>query len=249
MATTTGDESKQCRICLDTDNPDDLISPCLCSGGSAFIHRQCLDRWRSENIRGIGFKSCDICHFEYVIETIVDDPKAERTRLLKYYAFVIRDTTALILLVQLVILGLTFIVKRLDKKSENIKNQFPNWMNTFIIYYLTTVIILLALIGFIAMIILCRSGNWNFNPFSTGRSGTNSNGIVACVIVFIIIFVLIGLVVGVFISGVILGKITKHHSSKLWLRQEAQKYVVKDFQGKRAELEKYNLTLASLAMP
>ncbi|CAF4383346.1 unnamed protein product, partial [Adineta steineri] len=82
--------------------------------------------------------------------------------------------------------------------------------------------------GFIAMIILCRSGNWNVNPFSTGRSG---------------------LVVGVFISGVILGKITKHHSSKLWLRQEAQKYVVKDFQGKRAELEKYNLTLASLAMP
>ncbi|CAF3354862.1 unnamed protein product, partial [Rotaria sp. Silwood2] len=31
----------------------------------------------------------------------------------------------------------------------------------------------------------------------------------------------------------------KHHTSKLWLRQEAEKYIIKDFQGRRKELEKY----------
>jgi hypothetical protein len=31
----------------------------------------------------------------------------------------------------------------------------------------------------------------------------------------------------------------KHHASKLWLRQEAEKYTVKDFQGRRGDLEKY----------
>ena len=37
----------QCRFCLETDSDKNnpLISPCLCSGSVAFIHRNCLLRW------------------------------------------------------------------------------------------------------------------------------------------------------------------------------------------------------------
>ena len=59
---------KQCRICLDNDNPDDIISPCLCSGSSAYVHRKCLNDWRSATIHGKGFKFCYLCQFEYVLE-------------------------------------------------------------------------------------------------------------------------------------------------------------------------------------
>ncbi|UJR07346.1 hypothetical protein I4U23_011632 [Adineta vaga] len=234
------EEPKQCRICLDTDNSTDLISPCLCSGGSAFIHRQCLDRWRSENIRGIGFKSCDICHFEYVIESVNNDEIAERTRRLKYYLYVTRDTTVLFLLVQLVIVGVAFIIKLIDKNSEHIKDNFPQWMNVFVIYYLSAVIVLLALIGFITLIIAQCSSN--------SRGGCNLNGGSGCGIVLLIFFVLIGLVVGIVLSAKILQEIVERHTNKLWLRQEAKKYIVKDFQRHRDELEKYNLTLAALAI-
>ncbi|CAF4154999.1 unnamed protein product [Rotaria sordida] len=48
--TVANNQLKQCRICLDNDNPTDIISPCLCSGGSAYIHRKCLNDWRSENV-------------------------------------------------------------------------------------------------------------------------------------------------------------------------------------------------------
>ncbi|CAF4008937.1 unnamed protein product [Rotaria sordida] len=47
--TAANNQLKQCRICLDNDNPNDIISPCLCSGGSAYVHRKCLNDWRSEN--------------------------------------------------------------------------------------------------------------------------------------------------------------------------------------------------------
>src|ERR1700722_10226624 len=91
--------SKLCRICLDNDNPKDLISPCLCSGGSAYVHRKCLDDWRSGNTNGRAFKVCEVCQFEYVIEPVVDDPSADKKRLLVFRLLVTRDITLIILLI------------------------------------------------------------------------------------------------------------------------------------------------------
>ena len=76
--------SNSCRICFENDNPMDLISPCLCKGGSAYVHRKCLDNWRSLNENGRAFKFCDVCQFEYVVEPVVDDPSADRKRLLMF---------------------------------------------------------------------------------------------------------------------------------------------------------------------
>ncbi|KAL8158717.1 hypothetical protein V2J09_000254 [Rumex salicifolius] len=38
-----------CRICLECDGEEDdeLISPCMCKGTQQFVHRSCLDHWRS----------------------------------------------------------------------------------------------------------------------------------------------------------------------------------------------------------
>ena len=241
------DELKQCRICLDNNNPDDIISPCLCSGGSAFVHRQCLNNWRAVNTRGKGFKFCDICQFEYVIETVLNDPKDERERLLKYHFYVIRDSIALILLVLSIILGVALILKAIDRKSENIKSLYPSSMNEFSIYYLSAFIILLAVVGAVAVItFFCVSGgNGIFNTNNRGSTSRNSSGnssttgLFTGVIVIVIVCALIGFVVGIIASVIVLRKIMKHHASKLWLRQEADKYIVKDFQRQRSELEKY----------
>lgn len=47
----------------DADNP--LISPCLCSGGSSFIHRQCLQQWRLHGNRTDSFYKCPTCGYRY----------------------------------------------------------------------------------------------------------------------------------------------------------------------------------------
>ena len=152
---TTEDAYRSCRICLDTENVDDMISPCLCSGGSAFIHRSCLDRWRSENVGGKGFKICNVCQFEYIIETILNDPKDERQRLIKYYFSVTRDVIGVVILIQLVVLGLAWLLRWIDKNDGSIKQQYPDYIPNIIIYYLSALILLLAIIGFIAFLIYC----------------------------------------------------------------------------------------------
>lgn len=62
-------EEKQCRICLESTNPEDLIHPCLCRGFSRYVHRHCLDQWRVQNNHQ-HFFACDICHYEYRISRV-----------------------------------------------------------------------------------------------------------------------------------------------------------------------------------
>lgn len=59
---------KICRICLESENPDNMIAPCRCSGHSKYVHRYCLDTWRSQNVNSENFKKCRECLFEYRLQ-------------------------------------------------------------------------------------------------------------------------------------------------------------------------------------
>jgi E3 ubiquitin-protein ligase DOA10 len=71
------DEKASCRFCFVDENPDDLIVPCKCIGSSRVVHRACLDNWRSTDVSGKNFKTCNVCHFDYILEKdpILDDTK------------------------------------------------------------------------------------------------------------------------------------------------------------------------------
>ncbi|KAF3610264.1 hypothetical protein DY000_02044960 [Brassica cretica] len=51
-----------CRICLENDRGDELISPCMCKGTQKLVHRSCLDHWRSLNDGGFAFSNCTTCN-------------------------------------------------------------------------------------------------------------------------------------------------------------------------------------------
>lgn len=239
---TDSDGTKQCRICFDDENASELISPCLCSGGSAFVHRQCLNRWRAENINGRGFKICNVCQFEYVIEPVPVDPDAERQRLLKYYSFVIRDSTALFMFIQFIILSVGFLLKFIDKNRQFIKNLYPDSTNEFLIYYSSSIILLLAIVGAITLLLFfCIASTRNTSSSNTrgSRGSSGTSRLFTGVMAIIIVCALVGFIVGLICSIVFLQKITKHHARKLWLLQEAEKFIVRDFQDCQSELESY----------
>ena len=48
---------RQCRICLDTENPLDMVSPCRCRGSAEFIHRRCLE----DHLRFYPDRYCTVC--------------------------------------------------------------------------------------------------------------------------------------------------------------------------------------------
>ena len=57
--------SRACRICLGGEEDGELISPCLCRGTSAFVHRECLNNWRRMSQNPTSFWRCDSCRYNY----------------------------------------------------------------------------------------------------------------------------------------------------------------------------------------
>ena len=49
-----------CRICFESGG--DLIVPCKCNGHSKYVHRECLETWRTFALNN---NTCEICNVEY----------------------------------------------------------------------------------------------------------------------------------------------------------------------------------------
>ena len=251
---------KSCRICLDSTNPTDLISPCLCKGGSAYVHRKCLDDWRALNKNDRGFKFCEVCQFEYIIETVDDNPSADKKRLWIFRLLVARDITAIVLLIQAFIIGLAFLMQGADKNNHAIRDLYPSSMSSYGVYYLSSLILFLAVLGLFGLIGFCfimgsndqttRSnyscvycffycGNCN-NCNGGGNCNCNGGGgggegIVVVLLVIVVLFAILGIFFGIIIGTIIVKEILARHAKKLWLRQETKKYIVKDLQGRAHE--------------
>lgn len=57
MATAT------CRFCFEDDDASAMISPCKCKGTSEFVHKACLDKWRSMTSKNND--TCYTCRSHY----------------------------------------------------------------------------------------------------------------------------------------------------------------------------------------
>jgi len=166
-------DEMQCKICLETDG-NDLIAPCYCSGSSKWIHRSCLDTWRSTHA-GRAFTHCGLCGFEYVIE-MADDSRDEECRRIRWKMYVARDTLAVFLLIQAVIIILGFIVKAMDVNGVA-REAFPHFLSDHekTSYYIWGFIVFLASLGLIGTVLKCinhplfeTGGNRPANPYVHG---------------------------------------------------------------------------------
>ncbi|KAJ6892796.1 E3 ubiquitin-protein ligase MARCH8-like isoform X2 [Populus alba x Populus x berolinensis] len=90
-------DQPQCRICLDNEG-EDLIAPCHCKGTQKYVHRSCLDNWRSTK-EGFAFAHCTECRAMFVLRANVP---ADRWWLrLKFQFLVARDHAFIFVVVQL----------------------------------------------------------------------------------------------------------------------------------------------------
>lgn len=73
MNETSPREEVICYICRESsileDNVEDtLISPCLCSGSSRWVHRACLNFLLDEQLYSANHPHCQICLYPYKLE-------------------------------------------------------------------------------------------------------------------------------------------------------------------------------------
>ena len=63
-------DENECRICFELETLDDqFIYPCKCKGTSKYVHKSCLNSWRTLNTDNEAFNICMECRGEYDIIT------------------------------------------------------------------------------------------------------------------------------------------------------------------------------------
>jgi hypothetical protein len=125
IETTSNSETKNaseqpiCRICMD-DTVVDMIAPCLCSGSSKFVHRSCLDKWRSSPSSNYSkFNECGVCKFKY--EYIRDYSKSK----FKLFLNKLKEHFYLLVRLTFVIIGILMICYT---AGLAVRNDFNNWI-------------------------------------------------------------------------------------------------------------------------
>lgn len=123
--------------------PDDpLISPCMCDGGSKYVHRRCLQLWREASLQNgtAAYYQCEVCHYKYqfrrmAVGAVLGSP------------WTAGATFALALAASSFVLGFVPIIQALlDVKSS-------------LLLHLADGLILVGLIGFLVMLASgCREG-------------------------------------------------------------------------------------------
>ncbi|XP_042403933.1 uncharacterized protein LOC121993271 [Zingiber officinale] len=235
-----------CRICLESDSVpgDELISPCLCKGTQQFVHRSCLDHWRSVK-EGSAFSHCTTCkaRFHLRVEFLED----YAWRKIKFRIFVARDVLLVFLAVQTVIATIGGIAYFLDKNGS-FRNSFTDRWDRILskhpvpFYYCIGVLVFFVLLGFFGLIFHCSTFNSN-DPCMTGcRNCCYGWGLLDCfpasleacfavVIIFVVVFAILGIAYGFLATTMAIQRIWQRHYHTLTKRELTKEYVVEDLHG------------------
>lgn len=239
-------DEMQCRICLETENVDEMIKPCFCSGSSANVHRACLDQWRATK-RGDVFTHCGTCHFQYIVD-VEQNEEANRTRKNRFRLFVARDSISVFVCLQLAIALLGACVWWYDSRNGGIvQDAFPEWLgkHTKTTYYVCGLVLFLCIMGIAATLTgcvvycsgnhgaytgpdFCYCGTCNCGDCRGDCDGDCGKACAGLLIVAVIILIVVGAVFVVFLGTMVVQKIVQRHYRYLWLREEATKYIVRD---------------------
>jgi hypothetical protein len=167
---TANAESQQCRICLESSGHD-FIAPCRCKGSSKWIHRSCLDRWRSSHINPTSFTHCSECAFPYhFVARNVDEGEYEfQLRRRRVIGQILGNFLLGFLAIQLWLCLLALAIRAIDSREELVKifnfhdfgpaDQHGTFLDSLryhkTTYYLSAVLVSFCLVGFVGLCGMC----------------------------------------------------------------------------------------------
>ncbi|KAG8495631.1 hypothetical protein CXB51_013413 [Gossypium anomalum] len=247
-----------CRICLECDGEeaepcangcfvlidDELISPCMCKGTQQFVHRACLDHWRSVK-EGFSFSHCTTCQARFHLR--VELFEGNSWRKLKFRIFVARDVFLVFLAVQTVIAAIGGFAYVMDKDGA-FRNSFSDGWDRMLskhpipFYYCIGVLAFFVLLGFFGLIVHCTSFNSNDARMAGCQNCCYGWGVLDCfpasmeacfalVVVFVVIFVILGIAYGLLAATMAIQRIWQKHYHILTKMELTKEYIVEDLHG------------------
>lgn len=165
-----------CRICLEEDSRHRLIAPCACRGSQRWVHRECLDKWRSMR-EDRAFSRCTECLQSYQLVCLTQDSRcdlcARRTR---FCYLVSRDLSVVVLATQLCIAVFALIAWAIDGSSHSFADSFGMEKNLVSFYYLVGLFCSLSLLGLLYFLV-----RWGcFGDMATNMSTSHSPDLCLC---------------------------------------------------------------------
>lgn len=143
---STSHDPLMCRICLEEGGRVDFIAPCACKGTSKWVHRSCLDKWRSIK-EDTAFSKCTECHFVYEIDHPTTDDGCERK--CRFYSLVVRDLSLALALLLLILATISFVVYLSDSFNHRSLLHFLRMeRESWLCYALAGTAIFCAYLGF-----------------------------------------------------------------------------------------------------
>ena len=120
----------QCRFCFEESEQEDLFTPCKCSGTAKFVHRHCLEEWRSQDINSINYLKCQECLFDYEISNNISYFQMKWIKICKILS---SNYFFIFLFILIINIGYYYLFKHLDnngsiKKFLNIYNINDEYM-------------------------------------------------------------------------------------------------------------------------
>ncbi|XP_039040826.1 ERAD-associated E3 ubiquitin-protein ligase DOA10-like [Hibiscus syriacus] len=235
-----------CRICLECDGEeaDELISPCMCKGTQQFVHRACLDHWRSVK-EGFAFSHCTTCRAQFHLR--VELFKDNSWRKIKFRLFVARDVFLVFLAVQTVIAAMAGFAYVMDKDGAFRKSFNDGWDRILsnhpipFYYCIGKGASFFVLLGVFGLILHCSSLNSNDPRMAGCQNCCYGWGILDCfpasmeacfalVVVFVVIFAILGIAYGFLAATMAVQRIWQKHYH-ITKRELTKEYIVEDLHG------------------
>ncbi len=213
-----------CRICRDCEPCNDLIAPCSCIGSIEYVHRSCLDKWRSTS--ETRFRECEICKFVYEMEDIQDSDKLLNKRLLKYKCLVMCDILWFIICQQALVLILTGFTSLIPGISEKLHID-----NHFVASYIAGWIGFFGIIGLVGVFIGCTESRENESGSGTVIccfGDCNSNDFFLVILSMIVIIIVFGIFIGIWKFLVYCYQIQQNRQTRIYRYEETVVHRVKD---------------------
>lgn len=224
---TRNGKMKDCRICYESDFPQNLISPCKCSGSIEYVHQRCLQEW-IENAYLLQFKkNCNMCNCKYNIKDI--SKKDILSNKMKAFEKKVTESYTIFLENQ----ALIFIL-------SNILFMFDYFSNCYYIYRIITQIADLTLIKIyyftasslymLYMYLLSQSQLTETNKFICYEQIINHLGVAVIVIVG---HPIIGIIYCIFIKSWV---ITDYYNqTKIDIYSNPYNYIIENYSENKSE--------------
>jgi hypothetical protein len=112
-------DMETCRICLEDDIISELIYPCKCSGTSKYVHKSCLDQWRTLSNNREAYYKCFECHYKYrLTSNTVEIPD---TYIVKFFRYVSNNLLPFLTCNIIIISLLCFLLESIDTSHQLVK--------------------------------------------------------------------------------------------------------------------------------